>query len=46
MTILDRADHEFRTRFPVPRPDAAHWPGLAMPPRVPVHARIAEAVVR
>ncbi|GAA3179441.1 cyclopropane-fatty-acyl-phospholipid synthase family protein [Blastococcus jejuensis] len=31
-------------RFPVPRPDAAHWPGLATPPSAPVHARIAAAV--
>jgi len=46
MTILDRPDSELRTRFPVPRPDAAHWPGLAVPPRVPARARIAEAVVR
>jgi cyclopropane-fatty-acyl-phospholipid synthase len=46
MTILDRADQGTRTRFPVPRPDEAHWPGLAVPPRVPVHARIAEAVVQ
>ena len=35
-----------RRALPVPRPDEAHWPGLAVPPRVPVHARIAEAVVR
>jgi cyclopropane-fatty-acyl-phospholipid synthase len=33
-------------RFPVPRPDAAHWPGLAMPPRAPFRARVAEAVFR
>ena len=33
-------------RFPVPRPDEAHWPGLATPPRAPVHARIAEAIFR
>ena len=46
MTLLERADQEVRERFPVPRPDEAHWPGLAVPPRVPVHARIAEAVVR
>ena len=35
-----------RTRFPVPRPDEAHWPGLATPPRAPLRARIAEAVFR
>jgi cyclopropane-fatty-acyl-phospholipid synthase len=35
-----------RTRFPVPRPDEAHWPGLATPPRVPVHAKVAEVLFR
>jgi cyclopropane-fatty-acyl-phospholipid synthase len=30
----------------VPRPDEAHWPGLATPPRAPLRARIAEAVFR
>jgi cyclopropane-fatty-acyl-phospholipid synthase len=35
-----------RIRFPVPRPDEAHWPGLATPPRAPWRARIAEAVFR
>ncbi|MGY1810407.1 class I SAM-dependent methyltransferase [Blastococcus sp. SYSU D00669] len=39
----DRTD---RPRFPVPRPDEAHWPGLARPPRAPFRARIAEAVFR
>jgi len=34
------------TEFPVPRPDEAHWPGLATPPRAPVRARIAEALLR
>jgi cyclopropane-fatty-acyl-phospholipid synthase len=33
-------------RFPVPRPDEAHWPGLATPPRAPLRARVAEAVFR
>jgi len=33
-------------RFPVPRPDEAHWPGLAEPPRAPLRARVAEAVFR
>jgi cyclopropane-fatty-acyl-phospholipid synthase len=46
MSILESAEQEVRARFPVPRPDEAHWPGLAVPPRAPVHARIAEAVVR
>jgi cyclopropane-fatty-acyl-phospholipid synthase len=51
MTILQRADSDdrpdgVRIRFPVPRPDAAHWPSLATPPRVPLHARVAEAVFR
>jgi cyclopropane-fatty-acyl-phospholipid synthase len=35
-----------RRRFPVPRPDEAHWPGLATPPKAPVRARVAEAVFR
>jgi cyclopropane-fatty-acyl-phospholipid synthase len=35
-----------RTRFPVPRPDEAHWPGLATPPRAPFRARVAETVFR
>jgi cyclopropane-fatty-acyl-phospholipid synthase len=47
MTTMQRNDRQnLRTRFPVPRPDEAHWPGLATPPHVPVHARIAEAVFR
>jgi cyclopropane-fatty-acyl-phospholipid synthase len=37
-------DGRDRARFPVPRPDEAHWPGLATPPRAPLRARIAEAV--
>jgi cyclopropane-fatty-acyl-phospholipid synthase len=35
-----------RARYPVPRPDEAHWPGLATPPRVPLRARVAEAIFR
>jgi cyclopropane-fatty-acyl-phospholipid synthase len=35
-----------QTRFPVPRPDEAHWPGLATPPRAPLHAHIAELIFR
>jgi cyclopropane-fatty-acyl-phospholipid synthase len=51
MTILQRADSndlpdDVRTRFPVPRPVEADWPGLATPPHAPVHARIAEAIFR
>ncbi|MGZ4550639.1 MAG: class I SAM-dependent methyltransferase [Blastococcus sp.] len=45
MTTVQRPERA-RTRFPVPRPDEAHWPGLATPPRAPVHARIAEAIFR
>jgi len=37
-------DRAGRSRFPVPRPDEAHWPGLATPPRAPLRARIAQAV--
>jgi cyclopropane-fatty-acyl-phospholipid synthase len=35
-----------QVRFPVPRPDEAHWPGLATPPKAPVHARVAAMVFR
>lgn len=38
------ARRDRRDRFAVPRPDEAHWPGLATPPRAPVHARIAAAL--
>ena len=41
MTTVQRTGRDVRTRFPVPRPDAAHWPGLATVPQAPVHARIA-----
>jgi cyclopropane-fatty-acyl-phospholipid synthase len=44
MTLSREANS--RRRFPVPRPDEAHWPGLATPPRSPVRARVAEAVFR
>jgi cyclopropane-fatty-acyl-phospholipid synthase len=33
-------------RFPVPRPDEAHWPGLATPPRATLRARMAEGIFR
>jgi cyclopropane-fatty-acyl-phospholipid synthase len=41
-----QADRTDRPGYPVPRPDEAHWPGLATPPRAPFRARIAEAVFR
>src|SRR3954467_904387 len=40
------ADRTDRPGYPVPRPDEAHWPGLATPPRAPFRARVAEAVFR
>jgi cyclopropane-fatty-acyl-phospholipid synthase len=46
MTTVQRAEVADLRRFPVPRPDEAHWPGLATPPRAPFRARIAEAVFR
>jgi cyclopropane-fatty-acyl-phospholipid synthase len=46
MTTVQRTARDAQARFPVPRPDEAHWPGLATPPHAPVHARIAEAVFR
>jgi cyclopropane-fatty-acyl-phospholipid synthase len=45
MTTLERREGRGeQARFPVPRPDAAHWPGLATAPRLPVHAGIARAI--
>jgi cyclopropane-fatty-acyl-phospholipid synthase len=41
-----QADRTDRPGYPVPRPDEAHWPGLATPPRAPLRARVAEAVFR
>ena len=41
-----QADRTGRPGYPVPRPDEAHWPGLAVAPRAPLRARIAEAVFR
>jgi cyclopropane-fatty-acyl-phospholipid synthase len=41
-----QADRSDRPGYPVPRPDEAHWPGLATPPRAPLRARVAEAVFR
>jgi cyclopropane-fatty-acyl-phospholipid synthase len=35
-----------RARYPVPRPEETHWPGLATPPRAPLRARVAEAIFR
>ena len=46
MTTVQRPRAAQQTRFPVPRPDEAHWPGLATPPRVPVHAAVAEVLFR
>jgi cyclopropane-fatty-acyl-phospholipid synthase len=44
MTALDSDPR--RARYPEPRPDAAHWPGLATPPRVRLRARVAEGIFR
>jgi cyclopropane-fatty-acyl-phospholipid synthase len=41
-----QADRTDRPGYPVPRPDEAHWPGMATPPRHPLRARVAEAVFR
>jgi cyclopropane-fatty-acyl-phospholipid synthase len=46
VTAVQRPPVVDPVRFPVPRPDEAHWPGLATPPRAPVHARIAELIFR
>jgi cyclopropane-fatty-acyl-phospholipid synthase len=46
VTTVQRPRAAERARFPVPRPDEAHWPGLATPPGAPVHARIAELLFR
>jgi cyclopropane-fatty-acyl-phospholipid synthase len=46
VTTVQRSRAAEQTRFPVPRPDEAHWPGLATPPRVPVHATVAEVLFR
>jgi cyclopropane-fatty-acyl-phospholipid synthase len=45
VTTVQRPRTE-RARFPVPRPDEAHWPGLATPPKAPVHAHVAEMIFR
>ena len=37
-----QADRSDRPGYPVPRPDEAHWPGLATPPRAPLRARVAD----
>jgi cyclopropane-fatty-acyl-phospholipid synthase len=41
-----QADRTGRPGYPVPRPDEAHWPGLATPPRAPLRGRVAESIVR
>jgi cyclopropane-fatty-acyl-phospholipid synthase len=46
MTTVQHDPRRDLSRFPVPRPDEAHWPGLATPPAAPLRARVAEAVVR
>ncbi|MET0764757.1 MAG: cyclopropane-fatty-acyl-phospholipid synthase family protein [Blastococcus sp.] len=46
VTTVQRPRAAERARFPVPRPDESHWPGLATPPSAPVHARIAELLFR
>jgi cyclopropane-fatty-acyl-phospholipid synthase len=46
MTTVQRDGVGDRRRFPIPRHDEAHWPGLATPPRAPFRARVAEAIFR
>src|SRR4051794_12627287 len=46
MTTVQRDEVGRRRRYPVPRPDEAHWPGLATPPRAPLRARVAETIFR
>ena len=46
MTTVQRDDVRDLRRFPVPRPDESHWPGLATPPRAPFRSRVAEQVFR
>jgi cyclopropane-fatty-acyl-phospholipid synthase len=46
VTTVQRPRGPATTRFPVPRPDEAHWPGLATAPRAPVHACVAEVLFR
>ena len=46
MTTVARPQNADHGRFPVPRPDEAHWPGLATPPSAPAHARVAELIFR
>jgi cyclopropane-fatty-acyl-phospholipid synthase len=46
VTTVVRPRNAGRDRFPVPRPDEAHWPGLAIPPSAPAHARVAEQIFR
>jgi cyclopropane-fatty-acyl-phospholipid synthase len=41
-----QADRSSRPGYPVPRPDEAHWPGLATPPRAPLRATLAQSIVR
>src|SRR4051794_30238930 len=46
MTTVQRDDVRHPRRFPIPRPDESHWPGLATPPRAPFRSRVAEQVFR
>jgi cyclopropane-fatty-acyl-phospholipid synthase len=46
MTTVQRNETPDLRRYPVPRPDEAHWPGLATPPHAPLRARAAEAIFR
>ncbi|QNG36979.1 class I SAM-dependent methyltransferase [Geodermatophilaceae bacterium NBWT11] len=45
-TVHHNASRTEDARFPVPRPDEAHWPGLATPPHDALRARIAEGLFR
>ena len=46
MTTVQRDGAAGLRRFPVPRPDEAHWPGLGTPARAPFRARMAETFFR
>lgn len=45
-TVHHNANRAEDARFPVPRPDEAHWPGLATPPHSPLRAKVAERLFR
>ncbi len=47
MTTVHHNPSRSRTpASPVPRPDEAHWPGLATAPRSPLRAAVAERLFR